>query len=421
MGFNKFVAIGLLFCFFLSSFGFNSAVSAQEIDFSNHYERIYQIRVVSPNAGSKSSIGSGFQVSADGLIITNYHVVSGYVNSPKNYQIKYVTHDGQKGLLELLDFDVISDLAVLRHPNPADDFFELNPQVLEKGVRAYALGNPGDWGIIMVPGPTNGFVEHSYEERVLFSGSLNPGMSGGPSLNAMGEVVGVNVATAGSQLSFLVPAKKAVSLIDKNRQLLSTEYQKEITEQIKLWQRQRVSTLLSTEWNHENFANRSLFGEIRSDFQCWGKTNESDKDRAIAIVRKTCDAGDDVYLARDLNAGQIRFTFSETKPLKYNSLQFAKLQDTYMAADNRSRFEHSTNYVCESNFIKPQKTVDHQVGFHRVITCIRAYKKLVGLYDSLLLLQHHQTDSSFIAHLSLSSLEKNQINELNKKFVEKAL
>lgn len=421
MGFNKFVAIGLLVCFFLSSFAFNSAVSAQEIDFSNHYERIYQIRVVSPNAGSKSSIGSGFQVSADGLIVTNYHVVSGYVNSPENYQIKYVTHDGKKGLLELLDFDVVSDLAILRHPDPADEFFALNSQVIEKGVRAYALGNPGDWGIIMVPGPTNGFVEHSYEERVLFSGSLNPGMSGGPSLNAAGDVVGVNVATAGSQLSFLVPAEKAESLIARNRQLLVADYQLEIAQQIKAWQRPRITTLLTADWNAENFANRSLFGEIRSDFQCWGDTNESNKDRAIALVSKSCGAGDDIYLSRSLNAGQISFSFREAKPLKYNSLQFAKLQDTYMAADNRSRFEHSTNYVCESDFIKPQKTKNKQTGFHRVITCIRAYKKLTGLYDSLLLVQHHRSTVSFDAHLSLSALEKDQIVEFNKQFVEKVL
>ena len=71
----------------------------------------------------------------------------------------------------------------------------------------------------MVPGPTNGLVEHSYEDRLLFSGSLNPGMSGGPSLNSQGDVIGVNVATAGSQLSFLVPVKKVKRMLAKNRVL----------------------------------------------------------------------------------------------------------------------------------------------------------------------------------------------------------
>ena len=123
------------------------------------------------------------------------------------------------GDLQLVDFDVISDLAVLQHPQPSEDFFKISDSTLDKGDIAYALGNPGDWGVIMVPGPTNGTVEHSYEDRVLFSGSLNPGMSGGPSLNGHGELIGVNVATAGSQLSFLVPVDKVVRLLARDRYL----------------------------------------------------------------------------------------------------------------------------------------------------------------------------------------------------------
>ena len=49
----------------------SSAAISAEMDFSDFYDQIFQIQVVSPEAGSKSSIGSGFQVSADGLIVTN--------------------------------------------------------------------------------------------------------------------------------------------------------------------------------------------------------------------------------------------------------------------------------------------------------------------------------------------------------------
>jgi len=165
--------------------------------------------VISPQAGSKSSIGSGFQVSRDGLIVTNYHVVSSFVQSPDTHEIEYQSHNGQKGSLKLLDFDVINDLALLRHSNPGDRVLGFAEQPLEKGETVYALGNPRDYGTSLVKGPNNGMVEHSYDEQILFSGSLNPGMSGGPALNERGEVVGVNVATAGSQLSFLVPSEKA--------------------------------------------------------------------------------------------------------------------------------------------------------------------------------------------------------------------
>jgi len=311
----------------------------------------------------------------------------------------------------------------LRHPKPSTDHFSISPVVLEKGETAYALGNPGDWGVIMVAGPSNGFVEHSYENRVLFSGSLNPGMSGGPSLNAAGEVIGVNVATAGSQLSFLVPGEKAARLLERNIHLAVADYQQEITKQLKKWQQGRISGILEKEWQTENFSDRQLFGEIRHDFQCWGSTNESNKNRKVASVRKTCRTGDDVYLARNLDAGQIRFSFDSSKPIKLNSLQFSKLQHTKMWADNNSNYEGSTNYSCESDFIaaKTLENGEEARGFHRVITCIRAYKKMKGLYDSLLLLQHHQNEETFKAHLSLSALEKEQIKAMNQRFVKEAL
>ena len=402
--------------FIVVFFGHHCAMA--EVDFSNNYERIYQIRVLSPEAGSKSSIGSGFQVSADGLIVTNYHVVSQYVNAPENHNIEYVTNSGDKGLLELLDFDVIADLAVLRHPNPAEDYFTLNGDALDKGHIAHALGNPGDWGIIMVSGATNGFVEHSYEDRVLFSGSLNAGMSGGPSLNDNGEVIGINVATAGSQLSFLVPAKKAVALLARAQTLKTKDYQLEIAKQLKAWQRPRIQELIDKEWPVEDFGGKSLFGEIRHDIQCWGSTNESKEDREIASIDKNCQAGDDVYLAYNLNAGQIVFHLHSRETISLNDSQFAQQQITTMWADNASNFDYSTNYRCESDFIETDADTK---GYQRVISCIRAYKKLPGLYDSLLLVQHHESDKTFKAHLSLSALEHDQIKALHARFLEASL
>lgn len=293
---------------------------SDDVDFSNEYQRVYQIRVVSKDAGGKSAIGSGFQVSAAGHIFTNYHVVSEFVISPEHYEIHYATHDGNTGRLELLDFDIISDLAVLRHPDPASEHFSLADTSPAKGAMAYALGNPGDWGIVMVPGPTNGLVEHNYEDRVLFSGSLNPGMSGGPSLNRNGEVIGVNVATAGSQLSFLVPVAKVRALLARQRHVKQNSFEAEISSQISAWQRPRIQELLDQPWASEEFFGRVLFGEIRKDFQCWGDTDEANKERVVEQVSKSCSAGDDIYIGSDLNAGHIRFSFQNLKPVKLNAI-----------------------------------------------------------------------------------------------------
>ncbi len=411
------ILLSLVSCLLFLSGHLSAAPRGTDIDFSDEYERIFQIRVVSPDAGSKSSIGSGFQVTADGLLITNYHVVSDYINAPDEYVIKYMSHDGKLGTLELVDFDVISDLAVLQHPQPDNEYFKLSQSTPDKGEVVYALGNPGDWGIILVSGPANGLVEHSYEQRILFSGSLNSGMSGGPSLNSAGELIGVNVATAGSQLSFLVPSNKVSRLLQRGRKLSVENYLPEIASQLKLWQRPRIEDLLNSQWATEDFTDRPLFGEIRKDFQCWGGTNESRDSRTIERVSKTCAAGDDVYLGYDLSAGNIKFKFRNLKPLKLNTSQFARSVSVSMVADNNSAFKHSTNFECQKDFVKSAGS--H--GYQRIITCVRAFKKLPGLYDSLLLVQDHTGDEVFEAHLSLSALEPDQIQALNRRFIERTL
>jgi len=414
---------------FLSTFGLSSFAQDAELasslspalnneSFEDYYDQVYQIRVVSPKAGSKSSIGSGFQVSRDGLIVTNYHVISSFVQAPENHRIEYQSHTGQKGGLELLDFDVVHDLAVLRHSSPSSRFLSFSPNGLNKGETVYALGNPRDYGTSLVKGPNNGMVEHSYNDQILFSGSLNSGMSGGPAVNAIGQVVGVNVATAGSQLSFLVPADNARQLVDAGRVVLQDDYQNEIARQIKQWQRPRIQQLIDDDWAIEQFVDLPLFGEIRKDFQCWGQTNESNKERNIASVSKSCRAGNSLYLDDSLTAGELYFSFAQTSAVNLSALQFTNSIRPLMAANNASTYEHSSNYRCHVDFLAGDQG-DQQ--FIRATTCIREFKKMPGLYDSLLLVEHIDGLQQFSTHLSISAIERDQISLLNRKFLEKSL
>src|SRR5438046_9463079 len=82
------------------------------------------------------------------------------------------------------------------------------------------MGNPLDLGFTITEGIYNGLVEHSYNERIHFTGALNPGMSGGPAVTGEGNVIGVNVATrrGGQLVSFLVPARFAAALLQRVRE-----------------------------------------------------------------------------------------------------------------------------------------------------------------------------------------------------------
>ncbi len=382
---------------------------------SELYNEVLQIRVVSPKAGSKSSIGSGFQVSDDGLIITNYHVVSGFVQAPNKRKIEYMTHIGESGELELLDFDVINDLAVLRVEEPWEKTFTISPRPLIKGEVVYALGNPYDLGITQVSGPNNGLVDHNYVDKIFFSGSLNPGMSGGPAINKAGEVVGVNVATAGNQISFLVPALAVTKLLERNASLVAENYDAEITTQIKAWQAERIKSLLEEPWAKKDFAGREFPDEIRDDFQCWGGANDEAVDPVVSAISKTCQSKDQIYLSPQLSAGHFHMSFRHEKSERLNGLQFANRRGASMWPNNLSRFKDSTNYRCHADFVKDNQ--EHDL-LTRVTTCVRAFRRFSGLYDSLLLVEQMNNENSWSSHLSISAMTKDQVQALNNKFTE---
>jgi serine protease Do len=158
-----------------------------------------QIRTLVADAGRQTSIGSGFLVSSDGLAITNYHVVSQVALEPMTYRLDYAAADGSHGDVTLLGVDLPNDLAIVRIDKREAPFFDFDKAAMDgalpQGERLYSMGNPLDLGFTISEGNYNGLVGHSYNERIHFTGALNPGMSGGPTVTADGLVVGVNVAT----------------------------------------------------------------------------------------------------------------------------------------------------------------------------------------------------------------------------------
>jgi S1-C subfamily serine protease len=198
----------------------NVSATAERI-YANARPSLLQIRTLVEAAGRQSSIGSGFLVSADGLAITNYHVVSQFALEPKTYRLEFARPDGSKGALSLLAIDIANDLAVVRLDGKDLPHLEFDPRAvageLPRGERAYAMGNPLDLGFTIVEGTWNGLVERSYNERVHFTGAINPGMSGGPAVTGAGKVAGINVAKRldGELVSFLVPASKASALFER--------------------------------------------------------------------------------------------------------------------------------------------------------------------------------------------------------------
>ena len=210
---------------------------------------LYQIRLIDNVSGEKSSIGSGFQVTADGLIATNYHVISGFAQAPQKYQIQYLDHEGNKGELSLESVDVINDLALVKRNIDSEmSFFTIADDAPLKGEELFSLGNPHDLGMIVVPGTYNGLKKETFNDKIHFTGSVNSGMSGGPVVNKAAQVVGINVATSGNQIGFLVPHDKLAKLFAEYKKAKPESIEAQMAKQLMANQEKLIGTLLESEW-----------------------------------------------------------------------------------------------------------------------------------------------------------------------------
>lgn len=361
--------------------------------YANARASLLQIRTIVAAANRQSSIGSGFIVDAGGLAITNYHVVSQYALEPATYQLEYTRPDGSKGALALLAIDVAHDLAVVRVEGAADlPRLEFEPRALSgelpRGERAFAMGNPLDLGFTIVEGTWNGLVEHSYNERVHFTGAINPGMSGGPAVDASTRVVGVNVAKRldGELVSFLVPAKHAAVLLDRARvaaPLDPAATRAEIARQLLDWQQGFYAALAGKGLRETAFGPYAAPESEATWFNCWAQTNaEQTPPPRARVDGSNCSTQGSLFIAEDFDSGSTEIAHAHVRSSELNAFQFAAFLSPYYRSATMARSwsrKRLTPPSCHEAFVAPD--ADAKAPPLRAIWCARAYRDFAGLYD----------------------------------------
>ncbi|MEP7155720.1 MAG: serine protease [Betaproteobacteria bacterium] len=389
--------------------------------------RLLQIRTLLNAASQKSSTGSGFLVSEDGLAITNYHVVSQHAMEPQTYRMEYVSADGSRGKLKLLAFDVVNDVALVQLDKGGWSHFEFDPRALAgklpRGEKLFSLGNPLDIGFAVMEGNYSGLVERSYGERIHLSGPLNPGMSGGPTLDGSSRVAGVNVAksTSAEQVSFLVPAKYAVALLKRPRlpeALTGKITRAEITRQVTEWQNALFAALESK--GFKPTANGPyIVPESATDwFTCGARTNADAKPKPLARADSAgCSMQNWLFLAGDLFAGNVSLSRTHFRTEDLNSFQFAKFisQNAHVRGDevNPRRF---TAPACHEDVFQADSDGKHPKL--RVMWCATAYRDLDGLYNTTLLaITQDRSDEAVAVTMALSGVTYANAMRFAKRFL----
>lgn len=169
-----------------------------------------------PSVPSQSQ-GSGFIISADGLVVTNNHVVA------NGDTIKILFDDGTKFDAEKVGTDPRTDLALLKIKGgtrqfPFVRFAQKEPRV---GDWVLAIGNPFGFGGTVTAGIVSALardVGSGPYDFLQIDAAVNRGNSGGPTFNLDGEVVGVNTAIVSPSggnvgIAFAIPARTATEVL----------------------------------------------------------------------------------------------------------------------------------------------------------------------------------------------------------------
>jgi len=168
-----------------------------------------------PRRFTVPSLGTGFVISKDGLIVTNNHVVEGVD------KIEIVFEDGTRSPAEVVGQDPKTDVALIR-AKAKRDYVPLplgDSETLLPGDWVLAVGNPFGLdhtvtaGIVSATGRDIG--QGPYDDFIQTDAAINPGNSGGPLLNLAGQVIGINTAInpEANTIGFAVPINMAKEIL----------------------------------------------------------------------------------------------------------------------------------------------------------------------------------------------------------------
>ena len=173
----------------------------------------------------QNSLGSGVILSADGIVVSNYHVVG------MATEIRVVLNDRREFSARVLLSDKDADLAILKIEAPSDlPFLSLrSSETVEVGELALAIGNPFGVGQTVSSGIVSGLARSGagggnagFGYFVQTDAPINPGNSGGALIDMQGQLIGINTSiltrSGGSNgIGFAIPADLVASFVAQAR------------------------------------------------------------------------------------------------------------------------------------------------------------------------------------------------------------
>jgi len=181
---------------------------------------VVQVRTYSTSRRRRSlQDGSGVVVRADGIIVTNNHVVRGAD------EVQVILTNGRRLDADIIGTDPDTDIAVLRVEASDLVHAPLDPDAhADVGEIVLAMGNPMGLGHTVTAGIVSGLGRTDlniafYEDFIQTDAAINPGNSGGPLINLHGQVLGINTAVGlasngDNGIAFAIPGRMVRRVVD---------------------------------------------------------------------------------------------------------------------------------------------------------------------------------------------------------------
>jgi len=192
-------------------------VFAQELDVARIYQKAAAsvgLVIALDGQNQPLRLGSGFLIDSEGTFATNYHVIAG----AQAIQVKFQDSDDLIAVQGIYSTDSNKDLAILKLSISGKQPLPLSPSRPIVGERVVAIGNPLGLESSVSEGIVSGIRRVSEDfELYQITAPLSPGNSGGPVLDAKGDVIGIATSTleSGQNLNFAVPVVQLVNLWQK--------------------------------------------------------------------------------------------------------------------------------------------------------------------------------------------------------------
>ena len=381
--------------------------------FETYKDRIFQIRIVDNASSAKASLGSGFAVGQDGLIMSNYHVIAQLVYKSDAFRAEYIDSKGETGPVDLVAIDVVHDLALLRIRDKKITPLKFNTGELANGEKIFSMGNPNDLGFTIVEGIYNGLINAYLYDKIHFTGSINPGMSGGPTLASNGEIIGVNVATAGNQMSVVIPSRYAYDFLQRtlnSSAALDNDFKSVAGKQLLTHQSDLLTRLMESSEESVELGHFVVPGKLTNFINCWGNTLSWDS-KPYQVVFKQCASSDDVYLSESHTSGLVMYSHQFVSGKEFGRLRFYRMLEGFFNEaydDLVGTIEDVSSYSCHTDFVE-NNSVNLKAFF-----CVREYRHFPGVYDTVLRAVSLEHDNEgLVTTLALSGVSLETATEFN--------